>query len=211
MPSNSSLATQCRSSATPWASAPCFNASTTGEVGVGKIDVLADECDRDLFRRTIDAIRHRTQALTSGGGTLIPSLRHHDIVETAGVEEDRRDLIDVGDIRGIDHRGHWDVTEETDLAPFGLVDGTIRTDHDGVWLDTPVAKLGNAVLGRLRLHFLGRPDIRGERHVDEDGRIVSDIVAQLPNGLEERQDLDVSDGATDLRDDNIGPVRVRDA
>ena len=38
--------------------------------------------------------------------------------------------------------------------------------------------------------------------------IAPDLVAQLADGLEERQGLDVADGAADLDDDQVGDLRL---
>src|SRR5204862_135858 len=45
-----------------------------------------------------------------------------------------------------------------------------------------------------------------ERHVDVAHVLAADIEAVLPDGFEEREDLDVADGAADLGDHDVGLV-----
>ena len=45
-------------------------------------------------------------------------------------------------------------------------------------------------------------------HVQEEAVLPADLVAHLPRGLEERQRLDVADGAADLGDHHVGPVAL---
>ena len=40
--------------------------------------------------------------------------------------------------------------------------------------------------------------------MDEDHVLAPDVVAELADGLQERQRLDVADGAADLGDDHVG-------
>ncbi len=44
--------------------------------------------------------------------------------------------------------------------------------------------------------------------MEEEDVVATDVVAHLTGGLEERLRLDVTDGATDLRDDDVGPVSL---
>src|SRR5215210_6942177 len=59
------------------------------------------------------------------------------------------------------------------------------------------------MLGGLRLHFASRGYERNEREVDEDRVLATDLVAELADGFEERQRLDVANRAADLHDYHI--------
>ena len=52
----------------------------------------------------------------------------------------------------------------------------------------------------------GRSDERHQRDVHVEDVVAADILAELPDGLEERQDLDVADRAADLGDDHVDIV-----
>ncbi len=75
-------------------------------------------------------------------------------------------------------------------------------DH-GVGLDADRAERRDGVLGRLGLQLAGRTDVGHQRDVDEEAVVAADVVAGLPGGLEERQRLDVADGAADLGDHDV--------
>ena len=45
-----------------------------------------------------------------------------------------------------------------------------------------------------------------EGDVDVADVVAADVEAELPDGLEEREDLDVADGAADLGDDHVDVV-----
>ena len=83
--------------------------------------------------------------------------------------------------------------------------GISRSDaaHDRVGLDTDRAQRGHRVLGRLGLQLTGRREVGHQRHVQEEDVVAAHVVADLACGLEERQRLDVADGAADLGDHHV--------
>ncbi|MNE44178.1 hypothetical protein D3C80_1383930 [compost metagenome] len=64
------------------------------------------------------------------------------------------------------------------------------------------------MLRRLGLHLAGRFDERQQRQVDEAGLAARQVLAQLADGLEEGQALDVADGAADLDQDEVHVLAV---
>src|SRR5690606_29349019 len=77
--------------------------------------------------------------------------------------------------------------------------------------DTDLPQSGDRVLGGLGLELAARGQVGHERDMDEHAVVPSQVMADLPGGLEERQRLDVADGATDFGDDDVGSVGVGDA
>ena len=65
-------------------------------------------------------------------------------------------------------------------------------------------QLGDRVLGGLGL--LLRHDQRRQRDVQVEDVVPADVEAELPDGLEEREDLDVAHRAADLGDDDVDVV-----
>ena len=84
----------------------------------------------------------------------------------------------------------------------------VRAQHEDVGLDADAPQLVDRVLGGLGLQLAHRVEVRHERHVDEADVLAADVVAQLADGLEERQRLDVAHRSADLDDDDLG-VRAR--
>ena len=60
------------------------------------------------------------------------------------------------------------------------------------------------MLRGLGLHFAGGGDVRNEREVDVADVLAAERDAHLPDRFEERQRLDVADGAADLDHGDVG-------
>src|SRR5262249_9912830 len=84
----------------------------------------------------------------------------------------------------------------------------VRAANDDVGMDTDPAQFVHRMLRRLRLELAGRLDERDERDVDVDDVLGPYLPAELADRFEKRQRLDVAYGAADLRDDDIGGVRL---
>ena len=97
-----------------------------------------------------------------------------------------------------------DVGQQRDLALELGRQWTVAPAHDRIGLDADAAQFADRVLRGLRLQLTGRADEGNERDVDVTDVLPAHVVAQLPDGLEERQALDVADRAADLRDDHVG-------
>src|SRR5439155_17886692 len=78
-------------------------------------------------------------------------------------------------------------------------------------MNTDAAQLVDGMLRGLRLQLAGRLDERNEGDVDIQDVLGPDLAPELPDSLEERKRLDVAHGASDLRDDDVGVGRLRDA
>ncbi len=177
-----------------------------GQVGVGQVDVLADEGDLDLVLRVVHPLEE-----------LVP-LCPVDVAETepeppddVGVEPlPVQHLGNVVDARRVDRGGDRvdvDVAHERDLALDRLRDVAVGAQHEPVGLDADLAQRGDGVLGRLGLELPARREVGHERDVEEEAVVAADQVAHLPGRLEEGQRLDVADRAADLGDDDVRRVR----
>ena len=93
---------------------------------------------------------------------------------------------------------------------------TVAAADDDLGLDAEAGQLAHAVLGRLGLQLAGGGDIGDERGVDGEAvprpLISGAFVAELADRLDERQALDVADGAAHLAEQEIAdPARCRRA
>ena len=84
--------------------------------------------------------------------------------------------------------------------------GRSERHDDGVGLDAPGPQLGDRVLRGLGLLLPRRADERHEGDVQVADVVAADVEAELPDRLEEREDLDVADGAADLGDHDVDLV-----
>ena len=74
--------------------------------------------------------------------------------------------------------------------------------YDDIRLDTDSLQLFYARLRRFRFHFTGSFQIWNQGNVDQNGVLVSDIVLELADRLQERLAFDIADGSADLNDGN---------
>jgi hypothetical protein len=116
------------------------------------------------------------------------------------------DLVDVVGVDGADHGAGGHVAQQRDLGLQALGDGLVRAAHDDVGLDAAAAQLGDGVLCGLGLLLAAGADVGHEGEVDVAHVLSPDVLAELPDGLEEREDLDVAHGAADLGDHHVDVV-----
>ena len=82
---------------------------------------------------------------------------------------------------------HVDVGEERDLVEDLVVDRLVAAQDDDVGLNTDAAQRAHGVLRGLRLQLSGCTDLREQRHVHVEHVPASDVLAHLPDRLEERE------------------------
>src|SRR5262245_20079406 len=175
-------------------------------VGVLVRDVLADDADHHLaVRRVLDLADHLDPLVH-----VLVAVRQVEVLEEDGVHaflgEDERHLVDRLDVLGGDHRLLRDVAEQRHLLldfrrdePVGAAQQDVRLNADG-------AQVAYRVLRRLGLQLAGGADVRHQRQVHEDRVGPSDLEAELPDRLQERQRLDVADRSADLDDLDVHPL-----
>ena len=178
-----------------------------GEIRVLELHVLADERDLDGLVPLVDPPRQLVPLGEVGLRRLDPEALADEPVEPF-LLEDGRDEVDVGNVGARDDGARVDVGEEGDLVADVARQLLVRAADDDVGMDTDAPQLVDGVLRRLRLQLAGGLDERDERHVDVDDVLLPDLPPELADRLEERQRLDVADGAADLRDDDVGRARL---
>ncbi len=178
-------------------------------VGVFEADVLADQGDLHPAVGGVGAAHHRFPLGEVRGRRLHPEVVEDEVVDALGAEHQRH-LVDVVDVVGRDHRVDREAREQRDLVADVAVEATLGAADQGVRLDPDPAQLVDRVLGRLRLQFTGVADVRHQRQVDEHASFRAEVGVELADRLEERQRLDVADGAADLGDHEVDRLRLGD-
>ena len=174
------------------------------QIGVGQVDVLADDADADGPDGGVDlADQTLPVGEVDGVGGLVELEQPEDVAVEPLLVEDERDLVDVVGVDRRHHRLDGHVAQQRDLALEVVGDHPVRAAHDDVGLDAPAAQLGDRVLGGLGLLLAGRAEVGNQGQVDVADVVPADIAAELADGLDERDDLDVADGAADLDDDHV--------
>ncbi len=116
--------------------------------------------------------------------------------------QDEGYLVDAGCVHRRDDGVDGDVALQGDLALQAVGDGLVAPADDDIGLDTPAPQLRDGVLGGLGL-LLTRHEIRHQGEVHVADVVAADIPAELADGLNEGDDLDVADGPADLDDDDV--------
>ncbi len=111
--------------------------------------------------------------------------------------------VDIVDVARFDHSARTHIAEQRELCAFALRNRPVGPAQQDVGLDADRAQFLDRVLGRLGLEFARAGDERQQRQVDVDRVVPRQVIAQLPDRLEERQPLDVADRAPDLAQDEI--------
>src|SRR5262249_26784703 len=111
------------------------------------------------------------------------------------------------DVASGDDGGRIDIAEEADLLFHVGWDETLTAAEQNVGLNTKRAQFFHAMLRRLSLEFLRRGDPRDQCYVYENAILTTVFVANLTNGFQKRQRLDVADRATNLYDHDVDIVR----
>ncbi len=172
-------------------------------VGVLQLDVFADDADAGVVGGVDDALDEVPPAGEIWlRGVEVEELAH-DVVEPLFVELQRHFVDAVLHIADFDDGLDGHVAEEGDFVPDVGIEGHLGAAEDDVRGDTDLAQLGDALLRGLGLQLLRGLDVRHERGVDVEDVASADLVAELTDGLQEGQALDVAHGAADLGDDDV--------
>ena len=157
---------------------------------------------RTRCARVEDPLGHRPPAAEIG----LPGLEPEPLADLAVeplLEEAERDLVDRLDVGALDHAAEVHVAEERDLALDVGRDRLLAPADQDVGLDPDLHELADRVLGRLGLELARRGDVGHQGEVDEERVVAADLLAELADGLEERQRLDVAHRAADLGDHHV--------
>ena len=180
------------------------------QVGVLELDVLADDRDpHPLVGLARRARRASRQPSRSAARRVEAEVLEHEVVDALALEGQRA-LVDVRDVVGRDDRLDRQAREQRDLLADVGRQRRLRAADEHVGLDADPPQLVDRVLRRLRLQLAGVVDVGHERQVDEHAAPPADVDRELADRLEERQRLDVADGAADLGDHEVDVGRLGD-
>ncbi len=173
------------------------------EVRVGQADVLPHHGDGHRALAAGGIVEELAQVPQVG-----PVRRQAQAVQDHGVEpllvQGHGHLVDGGGIHAGQHLLGAHVAEQGYLFAHGIGQLVVRPAHDEVGLHAQAAQLLHRVLGGLGLHLVGSSDVGHQRHMGKQHLARGLLLLELPRRLDERQALDVTDGAADLGYDDVG-------
>ena len=179
-----------------------------GQVGVLQLDVFADQRDLDHRLAPLDALGQVEPLAEIGLARREVELLRDEAVQSLRLEP-RRHQVDVRDVRARHDRVRLHVCEEGDLLANVRRELLVRAADDDVGMNTDAAQLVDRVLRGLGLELAGRLEKQHERDMEIEHVLGTHLAPELPDRLEERQRLDVSDRSSDLADHNVGRSRHR--
>ncbi len=166
-------------------------------VGVLVAGVLADDVNRDLVGGVLDAVDQVFPRLHVGFALRQPQQLQQYLVESLFTERQRH-LVNRRHIPGGDHGLFGHVAEQADLLLQVAGERAVGAAEQHVRLDADRAQVAHAVLRGLGLQLARGADIGHQREVHVDRVLAAHVLAELADGLEERQAFDVANGAADL-------------
>ena len=176
-------------------------------IGIRQSDVFADNGDLHLFRGMVDLKDHLLPRLHIGGIKRHCHLLEHDAIQPLLLHHERN-FIDRRCRTILDDGICIHITKERNLLLHLAWNRLLRTTDKDIRLNADGTQLLDAVLGRLRLEFSRCTDVGQQSDMDIQRVVLADLLLDLADCLEEGQTLDVTDRPADLRDDDIGIVRL---
>ena len=171
-------------------------------VGILQRDVLAHQADAHHLAGALELgqefvpLVHVGLALCLEAGFL-----QDDVVQALLVHLEGH-LIDGRHVQRLHHSVGAHVTELSHLLQHRGWQLVLGAQHEHVGLDTLLLQQLDTVLRGLGLELLGGADVGDVGQVHADAA-PAQFPAQLTDGLDERQGLDVAHGAADLGDDEV--------
>src|SRR5258705_3052603 len=175
------------------------------QIGIADLHVLADHGDVHLAVGIGPGAHHLAPLGQIGGRYLQAQLVDDDVIERLLMQQDR-DPVDVVRVDRGNHRPLFHIGKQGNLAPLLLGQWMLAAAQQHVRLDADAAQLLHRVLRRLGLDLTRAPHYRHQRQVHERAVVAAELDTELADGLEERQRLDVTDGAADLDHADIRAV-----
>ena len=171
-------------------------------VGILVADVLADHVDGESSVGCLIRSTRSSHACMSALGLRQVQVLQHDAVEPFGGEHERH-FVDVETSLAVMTASSSTSQNSAILRLRSRIEEPIGAAQQDVGLDADRSQIAHAVLRRLRLELAGGADERHQRQVDVERVVAADVLAELADRLEERQALDVADGAADLDEHDV--------
>ena len=172
-------------------------------IGVLEAGIFAHDGDVDLAFGAVHAGRDLLPGRKIGRRRIGDAEGSEDLGIQPFLVVGQRDVIDRTDVQPLDHGAFTHVAEEAQLLLFPLGDRPVAAHQQHIGRNADGAQLLDRMLGRLGLELAGRGNVGHQGQMQIAGVVARQIVAELANGLEEGQTLDIAHRAADLDQDEI--------
>src|SRR5579875_993379 len=174
-----------------------------GDVGVAVLHIFAYHGHVHLVARLFNARDYFAPFGKIGGG-FGQAKALHDEIGQPGLFKKKRNLINGVNIYRIHHGGRLHIAEKGDFVFHLLREGQAGTTNKHIRLQTDLTQLHNAVLGGFGFYLTPGAYARNECYMNVHNVLGAYVLAELANGLEEGQPLDIAHRATHLGDHDVG-------
>src|ERR1700691_2317982 len=176
-------------------------------IAVGQMGVFAHHGDGDRAFGLTDARHDLAPARQIGVARVEAEMPAHLAVEAVGVIGHRH-LVDGVDVERGDDALFPQVAKLGDLFARAFGNFAVAATQENIRLDAQGQQLLGRMRGRFGFQFAGRGDERHQRQMHVHGAVAAELVAELADGLEERQAFDVAHRAADLAQHEILAVQI---
>ena len=180
------------------------------QVRIGQAGVLAHDGHIAVMLHMGGRIHERAQGAQVDLALGKTQALEHLHIEVLVVQAEGH-LVDGGAVGACEHLVGSYVAEQGDLLAHLIRDLVIAAAYDEVGLHADGAQLLDGMLRGLGLDLMGCGDVRDQRDVDEQHVTALLFLPELARGLDEGLGFDVTDGAADLGDDDVGSGLVGNA
>src|SRR6516164_3294264 len=150
----------------------------------------------------MDAVDNCLPAAEVGLGRIEAKMAAYLPVEPFQMVGDRN-AVDRVDIERGDDPAVAQIAKQRDLLAGGRRDRALAAAQQNIGLDAEAEKFFGRMLRRLGLQLSCRGDPRHQGQMHEQDALASELVAELADRLQEREALNVTDGAADLAQNKI--------
>src|SRR6516164_7035064 len=175
-------------------------------VGVLHTGVFAYDGNGDVTFRIADALIYEAPARKVRRRHRIEPKSLENFTIKTGLTIGLGYRVDVIDVARLDHRAFAHIAEKRELPPLAWRYRAVGATQKDVGLDADRAQLLDRMLRRLGLQLASARDEGQQREMDIDRVMARQVVAKLPDPLEERQAFDIADGAADLAQHEVKAV-----
>jgi hypothetical protein len=172
------------------------------DIGIVKRNIFAYQTYGNFMKRMLPGIDHcspliqirlRTRHVQSLTGTLSQTLLLHL----------QRNLIKHLAVQILQYMGSRHITEQADLLPHMGIQRIFGTTYQNIRLESQSLHSLYTGLSGLGLHFTGGFQIGNQSHMNQTGVLLTYIVLELTDGLQERLAFDIAYGTAYLDNGNL--------
>ncbi len=167
-----------------------------------QLHIFAHQADLHAALRVLDPPDHLLPFVQRRRGRLQPQLPADDGGKAALLQHQRR-FIKAGKRDVFDDAVGLHIAEQGDLPEDRVLQRLVAAEHDDIRADAHALQLLDGMLGGLGFVLVGAMQKRHQGDMNKEAVFPADLQRDLSHCFDEGLGFNVTDGAADLRDDDI--------